>query len=75
LSLDKLRGRQQQPGQIPGLRVLTADAAIAAIRAATDGLPVQHVYCWASIAGMPDALAARHAELLATKVAPAFQDP
>ncbi len=72
LTLDKLRGRQSAPGQIPGLRVLTPDAAIAAIRDAVEGLPVEHVYCWGSIAGMPDDLAARHAELLATKVAPAF---
>jgi alkanesulfonate monooxygenase SsuD/methylene tetrahydromethanopterin reductase-like flavin-dependent oxidoreductase (luciferase family) len=72
LTLDKLRGRQKEPGQIPGLRVLTPDGAIAAIREATDGLPVEHVYCWGSIAGMPDDLAARHAQLLATEVIPAF---
>jgi alkanesulfonate monooxygenase SsuD/methylene tetrahydromethanopterin reductase-like flavin-dependent oxidoreductase (luciferase family) len=72
LTLEKLRSRQKEPGQIPGLRVLTADAAIAAIRDAVEGLPVEHVYCWGSIAGMPNDLAARHAELLATKVAPAL---
>jgi len=73
LTLDKLRSRQKEPGQIPGLRVLTPDAAIAAIEAAVEGLPVEHVYCWGSIAGMPDDLAARHAELLATKVTPALR--
>ena len=51
VTVDKLRSRQQEPGQIPGLRVLTPNAAIAAIRAAVEGLPVQHVYCWGSIAG------------------------
>jgi alkanesulfonate monooxygenase SsuD/methylene tetrahydromethanopterin reductase-like flavin-dependent oxidoreductase (luciferase family) len=72
LTIEKLRGRQKEPGQIPGLRVLTPDAAIAAIRAEIEGLPVKHVYCWGSIAGMPDDLSARHAELLATRVGPAL---
>jgi alkanesulfonate monooxygenase SsuD/methylene tetrahydromethanopterin reductase-like flavin-dependent oxidoreductase (luciferase family) len=73
LTVDKLRAGIQQRGHIPGLRVLTPDEAIAAITEQVAGLPVEHVYCWASIAGMPDELVTRHAELLASRVAPALQ--
>jgi alkanesulfonate monooxygenase SsuD/methylene tetrahydromethanopterin reductase-like flavin-dependent oxidoreductase (luciferase family) len=72
LTVDRLRSGAERRGQIPGLRVLTADEATAAIREQVNGLPVEHVYCWASIAGMPDDLVARHAELLVTSVAPAI---
>src|SRR3954452_22424145 len=34
--------------------VVTADEAVALITERTDGLPVEHIYPWASIAGMPD---------------------
>jgi alkanesulfonate monooxygenase SsuD/methylene tetrahydromethanopterin reductase-like flavin-dependent oxidoreductase (luciferase family) len=54
-----------------GLAVLTPDDAIARITAQTDGLPVEHVYFWASIAGMDDDLVDRHIELLFGTVAPA----
>jgi alkanesulfonate monooxygenase SsuD/methylene tetrahydromethanopterin reductase-like flavin-dependent oxidoreductase (luciferase family) len=55
-----------------GLAVLRPDDAIREIRARTAGLPVQHVYFWASIAGMPDDLVDRHLELLFTVVGPAL---
>jgi alkanesulfonate monooxygenase SsuD/methylene tetrahydromethanopterin reductase-like flavin-dependent oxidoreductase (luciferase family) len=55
-----------------GLAVLRPEEAIREIRARTAGLPVRHVYFWASIAGMPDDLADRHVELLCTVVAPAL---
>jgi len=70
ITVEKLRGGAAQKGQIPGLRVLTPADAVAAIREATDGSPVEHVYLWASVAGMPDDLAERHVELTCTKVAP-----
>ena len=52
------------------LAVVTPADAVAAIKARTDGLPVEHVYLWASIAGMPDDLVERHIELLFDQVAP-----
>ncbi len=70
ITVEKLRGGAAQKGQIPGLRVLTPADAVAAIREATDGSPVEHVYLWASVAGMPDDLVERHVELTCTKVAP-----
>jgi hypothetical protein len=45
------------------LTVLTVDEAIADVRPRTDGLPVDHVYTWSTVAEMPDDLAARHREL------------
>ena len=70
ITVEKLRGGATQKGQIPGLRVLTPADAISAIRDATDGAPVEHVYLWASVAGMPDDLVERHVELMCTQVAP-----
>ena len=45
------------------LTVLTVDEAIAEVRRRIDGLPVEHVYTWSTVAEMPDDLAARHREL------------
>lgn len=70
ITVEKLRGGAAQKGQIPGLRVLTPADAVAAIREATDGSPVEHVYLWVSVAGMPDDLVDRHVELTCTQVAP-----
>ena len=70
LTAEKLLSRSTSPGTVPGLRVLTPDAAVAAIRDATTDAPVEHVYLWASVAGMPDDLVERHVELLCTQVAP-----
>jgi len=70
ITVEKLRSGAAQTGQIPGLRVLTPSDAVNAIREATDGSPVEHVYLWASVAGMPDDLVERHVELTCTQVAP-----
>jgi len=75
LTAEKVLGRRSAPGSVPGLRVLTPDDAVAAVREATDGSPVEHVYLWASVAGMPDDLVERHVELLCGRVAPAFAAP
>jgi alkanesulfonate monooxygenase SsuD/methylene tetrahydromethanopterin reductase-like flavin-dependent oxidoreductase (luciferase family) len=56
------------------LAVVTPEDAVTAIRERTDGLPVEHVYLWASIAGMPDDLVERHVELLFDRVAPALRE-
>jgi len=72
LTVDKLRQPAKGAGPDPGSPGAHARGRDRRHPLATDGLPVEHVYCWGSIAGMPDDLAARHAQLLATKVAPAF---
>ena len=70
VTVEKLRSGVTTNGQIPGLRVLTPDDAVAAIRDATEGSPVEHVYLWASVAGMPADLVDRHIELVCTRVRP-----
>ena len=56
----------------PRLHVLTPDDAIPFLSGWLAGLPVEHVFFWESIAGMPDDLADRHVELLATRLRPAL---
>jgi alkanesulfonate monooxygenase SsuD/methylene tetrahydromethanopterin reductase-like flavin-dependent oxidoreductase (luciferase family) len=73
VTVDKLRGGAERRHGIPGLRVMTPADAVGAIRAATADGPVEHVYLWASVGGMPDELVHRHVELLCTEVAPALR--
>jgi alkanesulfonate monooxygenase SsuD/methylene tetrahydromethanopterin reductase-like flavin-dependent oxidoreductase (luciferase family) len=56
------------------LKVLSVDEAVADVRARTDGLPVDHVYTWSTVAEMPDDLAARHRELWLGAVRTALQE-
>jgi len=70
ITVDKLLSGSDGKGSIPGLRVLTPADAIDAIRAETADAPVEHVYLWASVAGMPDDLVERHVQLLCTEVRP-----
>lgn len=58
----------------PAFDVVTPEEAARRLRAWLDGLPVEHVYFWDSIAGMPDELAERHIELLATRLAPMLEE-
>jgi alkanesulfonate monooxygenase SsuD/methylene tetrahydromethanopterin reductase-like flavin-dependent oxidoreductase (luciferase family) len=71
LTEDEVRGRGS--GVIKPLEVVTAAEAVTRIRQATGGLPVEHVYLWASIAGMPDDLVRRQMELLTDEVIPALE--
>ena len=66
--MDKLRERRSTMGVISPLEVLTPDDAIAHLGRLAEGIPMVEAYCWTSIAGMPDDLAHRHAELLCTAV-------
>lgn len=70
LTTDKVLSRRSGPGSVPGLRVLTPGEAATAITDATADAPVEHVYLWASIAGMPDDLVDEHVELLFGEVRP-----
>ena len=65
--------RLDRTGELPGLAVCTAADAIALVRSRTEGLPVHHVYLWASLAGMPDDLVDRHVELICGDVRTALQ--
>ncbi|MGH2937373.1 MAG: LLM class flavin-dependent oxidoreductase [Solirubrobacterales bacterium] len=56
----------------PSFDVVTPEQAIARLTAWLAPMPVKHVYLWESIAGMPDDIADRHVELVATRLAPAL---
>jgi alkanesulfonate monooxygenase SsuD/methylene tetrahydromethanopterin reductase-like flavin-dependent oxidoreductase (luciferase family) len=73
VDLDRVRSAGPDMN-MPKFDVVTAAEAVRRLRAWLGGLPVEHAYFWASIAGMPDDLADRHVELLATEVAPAVAD-
>jgi alkanesulfonate monooxygenase SsuD/methylene tetrahydromethanopterin reductase-like flavin-dependent oxidoreductase (luciferase family) len=68
LTAETLLAREGPAGAL-SLNVCTPQNAVAAIRTATAGLPVAHVYVWASVAGMPRDLVDRHLELMFTEVA------
>jgi hypothetical protein len=58
----------------PSFDVVTPADAVDRLRRWLEPLPVEHVYFWASIAGMPDLLVERHIRLLAAEVSPALGD-
>lgn len=67
----------RSPGPVmnpPAFDVVTPADAVDRLRRWLGPLPAEHVYFWASIAGMPADLSARHVELLATEVAPQVAD-
>ncbi len=65
--------RQAAPEAIPPLfDVVTAEEAIARLTRWLAPLPASDVYLWESIAGVPDDLADRHVELVASRLAPAL---
>lgn len=67
----RYEGRAEVPDTPPPATiVVTAQEAVTRLRRRTDGLPVEHVYCWASVAGMPDDIVDTHVRLLATHVKP-----
>lgn len=70
LTVDDVLAGVAPGGKVPGLTVLTAQDAVRTVRERTAGLPVEHVYLWASVAGMPEDLVQRHVELLFGEVAP-----
>ena len=72
LTAEKVMGRSTTPGQVPGLRVLTPDDAVAAIREATDGPRSSTSTCGPAWPACPDDVVDRHVELLCTQVAPAL---
>jgi alkanesulfonate monooxygenase SsuD/methylene tetrahydromethanopterin reductase-like flavin-dependent oxidoreductase (luciferase family) len=66
--------RTSGPPILPRFDITTPDDAARRLHEWLDPLPVEHVYFWDSIAAMPDELAARHAELLVTELAPALAE-
>ncbi|HEX7096922.1 MAG TPA: LLM class flavin-dependent oxidoreductase [Acidimicrobiales bacterium] len=69
---EKVRAQRGRKGVVPPIEVLTPDDTVARLRELTEGIPADEVYCWASVAAMPDDITARHVELLCTRVRPAL---
>jgi alkanesulfonate monooxygenase SsuD/methylene tetrahydromethanopterin reductase-like flavin-dependent oxidoreductase (luciferase family) len=75
------REHQQATYRRPGaaantdpLPVVTPDEAATRIRHATDGLPVEHVYLWLSVAGMPDEIVEHQLDLILDQVKPRLEN-
>jgi alkanesulfonate monooxygenase SsuD/methylene tetrahydromethanopterin reductase-like flavin-dependent oxidoreductase (luciferase family) len=62
-------------GSSPMLQVVTPTDAASQLRAMYDGLPVEHVFFWASIAGMPDDLVEEHLDLVVTALPQELDSP
>jgi alkanesulfonate monooxygenase SsuD/methylene tetrahydromethanopterin reductase-like flavin-dependent oxidoreductase (luciferase family) len=73
VDVQSLRERRHPPIS-PRYDVVTPDEAIARLRAWLPGRPIEDIFMWATIAGMPDEIADRHAELVATVLAPALAE-
>lgn len=58
----------------PYLQTLTPADTVAHVRELTDGLPVEQVYFWADIAGMPREVADDHVRLILDEVRPALAE-
>ncbi|HWF52852.1 MAG TPA: LLM class flavin-dependent oxidoreductase [Solirubrobacteraceae bacterium] len=63
-----------QAGTHPPVRAVTVEQAAAELRAAAAAMPVQHVFIWERVAGMPDAIADRHVELLVDHLIPELSE-
>jgi alkanesulfonate monooxygenase SsuD/methylene tetrahydromethanopterin reductase-like flavin-dependent oxidoreductase (luciferase family) len=68
--LDPDRLRTTGAPILPRFDVTTAQDAARRLHEWLDPLPVEHVYLWDSIAGMPDELALHHVELVVTELIP-----
>ncbi|GAA1145368.1 MULTISPECIES: LLM class flavin-dependent oxidoreductase [Streptomyces violaceusniger group] len=65
LKVEDFPEKRPEDGSWATLEVLTPEQAAVRIHERTRGLPVRHLIFWASVAGMPDDLVARHIELVA----------
>jgi len=70
---DKLR-RRASKGPLSSYLFGTPEEVAAAIRTQTAGAPVETVWFWASVAGMPQELVARHVETICTRLKPLLAD-
>jgi alkanesulfonate monooxygenase SsuD/methylene tetrahydromethanopterin reductase-like flavin-dependent oxidoreductase (luciferase family) len=67
---EQLRSRTESRHPLDRIVYGTPDEVAADVRASTAGAPVESVFFWASIAGMPHDLAARHVRTICAELAP-----
>jgi alkanesulfonate monooxygenase SsuD/methylene tetrahydromethanopterin reductase-like flavin-dependent oxidoreductase (luciferase family) len=71
---DKLRTRAAARGPLDSIVYGTPAEVADRLRASTAAAPVETVYLWASIAGMPDDLVVRHVRTICNELAPLLAD-
>jgi alkanesulfonate monooxygenase SsuD/methylene tetrahydromethanopterin reductase-like flavin-dependent oxidoreductase (luciferase family) len=70
---DKLRRREPR-GPLSSYLYGTPEDVAAEIRKRTAGAPVETVWFWASVAGMPEEMTARHVRTICTRLRPLLAD-
>jgi alkanesulfonate monooxygenase SsuD/methylene tetrahydromethanopterin reductase-like flavin-dependent oxidoreductase (luciferase family) len=71
---EKLRSRTTSRGSLDRILYGAPDEVASEIRALTRGAPVETVFLWASIAGMPEDLVRRNVQVICTELAPRLAD-
>ena len=71
---EKLRSREASSHPLSRIVYGTPDDVATEIRASTTGAPVETVFLWASIAGMPEDDVVRHVRTICTELAPRLTD-
>jgi alkanesulfonate monooxygenase SsuD/methylene tetrahydromethanopterin reductase-like flavin-dependent oxidoreductase (luciferase family) len=71
---DRLRSRTDSRHPLDSIVYGTPDEVAERIRATTSGAPVETVFLWASIAGMPEELVVRHVQTICAELAPRLAD-
>ncbi len=74
IDAERLRTREPFCDALGYFMLDTPEAMSVRIRAATAGAPVETVFLWASIAGMPEDLVARNVTTICSKLAPLLRD-
>jgi alkanesulfonate monooxygenase SsuD/methylene tetrahydromethanopterin reductase-like flavin-dependent oxidoreductase (luciferase family) len=59
-------------GRTPPVRAVTVEQAITEIRAIQAQMPVEHVFLWERVSGMPEDISQRHVELVTSELRPAL---
>jgi hypothetical protein len=67
---ERLRSQRRDAGPFEGITYGTPDEVAQAIALMTKGAPVETVFLWASITGMPEEMVRRHVNILCTQLAP-----
>lgn len=67
---EAMRARGIESGLTGGFMLATPEEAAERVRKVTAGLPVETIYLWATLPGLPEDLARRNVELACTRLAP-----
>ena len=71
---ERLRSRAESRHPLDSIVYGTPEEVADRIRATASGAPVETVFLWASIAGMPEEMTARHVRTICTELAPRLAD-